>query len=284
MKKSGRKKNLVNVAQVKKLSVFRYPGGKTWLIPRIRSWLGSKKFTELLEPFAGGGIVGLTAVSENLVERATLVELDPNVAAVWKTVLSPDGGAVWLSEQILNFRVSAKSVESVLESKPRDVWKKAFVTILRNRCQRGGIMAEGAGLLKEGENGKGLLSRWYPETLAKRIEVISGMRERITFIEGDAFTVLAQHRNKENLAVFIDPPYTTAGRRLYEKWEVNHAELFKTLRDYNGDVLMTYDRTDEILALSNANGFAAVAIAMKNTHHKVMEELLIGRNLNWVSN
>ena len=32
----------VNVASVPQRSPFRYPGGKTWLVPHIRRWLGSR--------------------------------------------------------------------------------------------------------------------------------------------------------------------------------------------------------------------------------------------------
>ena len=35
------KGNIVNVASGKQLSPFRYPGGKTWLVPTVRSWLKS---------------------------------------------------------------------------------------------------------------------------------------------------------------------------------------------------------------------------------------------------
>src|SRR5205809_2769235 len=51
-----------NVASVTQLSPFRYPGGKTWLIPYIRAWLLSKapKATRFVEPFAGGAIVSLS--------------------------------------------------------------------------------------------------------------------------------------------------------------------------------------------------------------------------------
>src|SRR6266446_9065771 len=51
----------INVASVPQRSPFRYPGGKTWLVPYIRDWLHdqSAPVCVLVEPFAGGGIVGL---------------------------------------------------------------------------------------------------------------------------------------------------------------------------------------------------------------------------------
>ena len=68
-------RRVVNVASVPQRSPFRYPGGKTWLIPQIRRWLDSltRKPSLLVEPFAGGGIVGLTAAFERLADRVLLV-------------------------------------------------------------------------------------------------------------------------------------------------------------------------------------------------------------------
>ena len=86
---SGRTRPVINVASVPQRSPFRYPGGKTWLVPYIRSWLKSLKTrpTLFVEPFAGGGIVSLTVAAENLAERGLMVELDGQVAAVWQTIL-----------------------------------------------------------------------------------------------------------------------------------------------------------------------------------------------------
>ena len=52
--------HVVNVASVPQRSPFRYPGGKTWLVPCVRQWLQSleKRPTVLVEPFAGGAIIG----------------------------------------------------------------------------------------------------------------------------------------------------------------------------------------------------------------------------------
>jgi DNA adenine methylase len=49
----------------------------------------------------------------------------------------------------------------------------AFTTIIENWVNRGGILANGASFIKNGENGKGITSRWYPETLRRRILAIA---------------------------------------------------------------------------------------------------------------
>lgn len=50
----------VNVAAVPQRSPFRYPGGKTWLVPYARTWLSNlyPKPAVLIEPFAGGRLSG----------------------------------------------------------------------------------------------------------------------------------------------------------------------------------------------------------------------------------
>ncbi|MGI8905387.1 MAG: DNA adenine methylase [Candidatus Sumerlaeaceae bacterium] len=272
----------VNVASVPKLSPFRYPGGKTWLVPYIRTWLSSKKQRPgvLVEPFAGGGIVGLTAAFERLAEHVLLVEKDADIAAVWNAIFS--GQAEWLAERILKYKLSTANAKATLAQPPSSQRDRAFATILRNRVQRGGIMAVGAGLVKTGENGKGISSRWYPETLAERIREIAACKQWLSFLEADAFDVITRYADDEKVVFFVDPPYTVAAKRLYQHWEVDHTVLFKLLSKVRGDVLLTYDNTVEINALAAANGFQTHAIAMKNTHHAKMTELLIGRDLTWL--
>jgi DNA adenine methylase len=272
----------VNVASVPQLSPFRYPGGKTWLVPYARTWLASlqPRTGLLIEPFAGGGITGLTAAFERLAEHVILVERDPDVASVWRAVLG--GQAEWLAERIERFELTKAKVVEVLQQEAETQRERAFATILRNRVQRGGIMAAGAGLVKNGENGRGLRSRWYPKTLAARIRAIATLRQRFTFIEGDAFEVIEAYADQENASFFVDPPYTVAARRLYSHWQVDHERLFQLLRRVRGSVLLTYDKTDEIAALARTVGFQTRSVAMKNTHHARLSELLVGKDLSWL--
>jgi len=270
----------VNVAQVPQRSLFRYPGGKTWLVPILRKWLSFYKPKILLEPFAGGGIVSLTAVAENFVERAIMVEIDEDVAAVWKAVLN--GYSDWLADKITNFTFNYETVKKVIADSPRSCHEKAFRTIVHNRAARGGILANGAGLTKNGENGKGISSRWYPSTLVKRIKNINSFQTKIDFFEGDAFPVIETHLHEKDTALFLDPPYVIAGRRLYRFNELNHIGLFALASRHQGPCLLTYEDSKEIIYLAEKNGFLSRKVAMQNTHLAQKNELLIARNFEWL--
>ena len=276
---------VVNVSKVPQLSPFRYPGGKTWLIPSIRVWLKSlePRPSVLVEPFAGGGIVSLTAAAEGLTDRVVMVELDAEVAAVWKTALGRE--CEWLARTILEFDCTRDNVIAELSERPTSVRQQAFHTILKNRTYHGGILAPGSGLIKGGEKGKGISSRWYPSTLAKRLRFIRSIRDRIDFIEGDAFAVMDSYRDDERAVFFIDPPYTAAGkragRRLYRHNELDHEALMKSASEVRGDVLLTYDDAEGVRDLAAAVGFDVDTVSMQNTHLKKMSELLIGRDLSW---
>lgn len=276
---------IINVASVPHRSPFRYAGGKTWLVPRIRRWLGGTPPAGLIEPFAGGGIVGLTAAAERLAGHVTLVELDEQVAAVWRTIIN-DGEGAWLADRVASFDLNAESLRRALGEKPADVRERAFQTILKNRTFRGGILAPGSAPLNQGENGKGIRSRWYPETLKRRILEIHSMRDRLAFVEGDGIEFIKRNSQRTDVWFFVDPPYTAAGkkagRRLYTHFDLDHEELFHAVSKVKGDFLMTYEDAEGVRELAARYGFDTEVVAMKNTHHARMNELLIGFDLGWL--
>lgn len=270
---------LVNVASVPQRSPFRYPGGKTWLVPRIRQWLSGKRVAELIEPFAGGAIVGLTAAFERLADRVTLVELDDDIASVWETILGPD--CDWLIDRIRAFEPTPQTVLEAVATGGRSSRDRAFATVVRNRVSRGGILAPGAGIVKSGENGRGLLSRWYPQTLCRRIAEIAAVRSRLRFVHGDGIAVLDEYSARSDTAFFIDPPYTVAGRRLYLHSDLDHDDLLCRASRVAGDLLITYDETDEVRRLALAHRLQTRRVPMKTTHHLHKWELLIGHEFGW---
>lgn len=271
---------IVNVASVKHLSPFRYPGGKTWLVPRMREWMQQQdRPANFVETFAGGAIIGLTVAAENLADHVTLIELDPDVAAVWHTIFSKD--ADWLANEILNFDLTVENVRDYLAKDTKSTKVRALKTILKNRTYHGGILAPGSGLLKGGENGKGIKSRWYPETLAKRIRNLIPLKDKITFLEQSGLDYIAEQKDRSDIIFFIDPPYTApgkrAGKRLYLYSEVDHELLFTLCEEAKANFLMTYDNAESVREMSMKHGFSMAEVAMKNTHHSKMSELLITR-------
>jgi len=275
----------VNVSQVPQRSPFRYPGGKTWLIPTLRRWLNSlasDKRKKFVEPFAGGASASLLAVMENFSEKAFFTELDSEVARVWDNVLSDDGCE--LAERVKRFKISKLATNRLFThvANGAELSEKALAVLVRNRIQRGGVLAPGAGRLKNGENEKGLASRWYPTTISERLAAIYAERERLSFTNEDGFELLKRFQNDTKAVAFVDPPYFVEGKRLYSHWQIEHRTLFAVLKEFKGDFLLTYDDAPLIHTWIEEFDYQVVAVKVKTAHHTKKRELLIGRNLDWL--
>jgi len=275
----------VNVSQVPQRSPFRYPGGKTWLIPTLRRWLESRSAQyrkKFLEPFAGGSSASLLAVMEGFSEKAFFSEIDQDVAKVWDSALSNEGSE--LATRVEEFKINKTTTARLFKhaANGAELSEKALAVLVRNRIQHGGVLAPGAGRLKSGENEKGISSRWYPETISERLSAIHTVRDRLSFTNEDGFELLKRFQNDTEAVAFVDPPYFVEGKRLYSHWQIDHHALFAVLKKFQGDFLLTYDDAPPIRAWVKEFGFHVVAVKVKTTHHAKKRELLIGKNLNWL--
>lgn len=272
---------VVNISSVPQRSPFRYPGGKTWLVPQARKWFKSCLGDKLLiEPFCGGGIIGLTAAFEFYFPHVLFSEIDKDIAAVWKTMLNDD--CDWLVKQIYSFEPTRDNLISIIDKPEKDCKELALATILRNRTCHGGILAKGSGLMKNGENGKGVFSRWYSSTIAKRIEAIHRLSPKMSFVEGNAFDIIQQHVNDSETAFFIDPPYTIAGKRLYTHFDIDHHALFDLVSSIKGHYMLTYDNVEDVRKMADEHGLQYCTIPMQTTHLIVKKELIISDNFDWL--
>jgi DNA adenine methylase len=270
--------NVTSVAPSRTPSPFRYPGGKSWLFPLVRDWLAAirprPKF--FFEPFAGGANFGLLALNAGICEHLFLNELDKKIAAVWTTILNDSD---WLVRKIRSFNATEKNLATYLAQSPTTLREQAFQSLLKNRVSRAGIVAPGAGLLKRGENDQGVFSRWYPETLARRIEQIALAKRKITFSCNDALHVIENNYEKRNTFWFIDPPYTIrkrhAGTRLYDCAEIDHGRLFQLLQARDRPFLITYNESEFCKRLAREFAFSSIAAKMITAHHKSKRELII---------
>ena len=124
----------------------------------------------------------MTAVMEDMVSSCVMIEIDRDVAAFWRATLE---SGVGLCDLVTQFEPTIEKLRAIEESHPTTVLDHGFRTLVLNRTRRGGILAKGASFSRQGENGRGILSRWYPETLATRLSAIQEYADRIAFVEGD---------------------------------------------------------------------------------------------------
>lgn len=208
-----------------------------------------------------------------------MVELDHEVAAVWEVIVNGDHN--WLADRIYSFDLTPENANLILQKEDKTIKEQAFSTILKNRIFHGGIIAKGSGLIKNGENGKGIKSRWYPKTLRDRIKAVGYVKTKMNFITGNAFDELEKVKNNVNTYSFIDPPYTVAGKRLYTHFEIDHDALFALTAQLKGKFMLTYDDTHEIRALAEKYNLDFRTIPMKTTHHIQKNEIIISDNFKW---
>jgi DNA adenine methylase len=274
----------INVSSVRKLSVFRYPGGKTWFVPIAQDWLkhAAPKPKLYLEPFAGGGTVGLHVAANHWAEHVLLTEVDAHVSSVWNCCLCAD--AIKLVERILTFEVSQDGVQEILDGQPQGLVDEAFQTIVWNRMNYGGIMHRRARLVQRGESDRGLHQRWYADQLADRIMGIYEMRSKITFLQQDGIQTIEEHAADPTAVAFIDPPYLAdhTGRRLYTHWSIDHDRLLDAASAMHGDFLLSYDNTPEALTLLGRYELSGCTVPMRTTLGREKFELVAGRELGWL--
>ena len=261
------------------LSPFRYPGGKSRLRETIINWIRDLGFrpTHFIEPFAGGASVGLAVAELDLADHITLAEIDPDVSAVWEVVLN--GQADAFANRIRNFELTHTSAAEIVASKTTNQLSRAFRCLLLNRISRGGIMAAGSGWLNQGENGNGIHSRWYPETLAQRVELTRALRTKITFVEGDGLDLLRNFINDRRAVAFVDPPYVVRGRgagaRLYSYCDVDCDKLFEIIRAFCGGMVITYHRSVVVERLAGESGLERHTVTVQTGHSRCKRELIM---------
>lgn len=264
-------------------SPFRYPGGKRPLLPQTTAWLEDHgRARHLVEGFAGGASVGVTALCEDRIDRLTLIEFDAEVAHTWETIFSPQADE--LAARLLALP-ALDDAFAVLDGPPStDPVGRALRLLLLNRVRRNGILADGAGEI--GRDGKTSRDRhrYIPSAMAARILNLAARRDAVEVRHGDALKLLPEYADAPDTVFYLDPPYSLPGgpaKRLYRCWRLNHTRLFSLIGRLRGDVLVSHQDHPTVRRLAQANGLQLAQIDISTTHGRV-PELLMARQLHWL--
>lgn len=206
------------------LSPLRYPGSKRRLASHIDEILklNSREPELFVEPFAGGASVAVRLLQLGSVKQIGLVDLDPIVAAFWRTVFFD---TKWLCKEIAKVPVTLPQWEAYRAMKPRSDRTRALICLFLNRTSFSGILNPRAGPIG-GYDQRGeykIDCRFTRETLIDRIQKIAAYRDRVAFVWNKSWDdALEDVRAKQatgelprDVFYYFDPPFFEKAEKLY---------------------------------------------------------------------
>ncbi|MGW6605263.1 DNA adenine methylase [Streptomyces sp. NPDC055036] len=252
------------------ISPLRYPGGKARLAPYIAHLLARQRPRprSYAEAFAGGAGAALRLLVDNEVDNIYINDLDPGVAALWRSIFH---NTEFLAELIESEEVSidAWHRHSEIYNNPegKSDEQLGFATFFLNRCNRSGILrARPIGGLEQTGDWK-IDARFNRDSLAQRIRHLGKFADRVSISELDARAFIRQLEPKsDDVLLYVDPPYLIQGDRLYldSLTQADHAELSTFLRNTPLRWLLTYD-ADKRITETLYKGFRCVEFRILHT-------------------
>jgi DNA adenine methylase len=232
------------------LSPLRYPGGKARLAPYLARVLASQSspIETYCEPYAGGAGAGLQLLVDGHVNKLIINDLNPGVAAFWRSVFFQTDDLIDRTEScevdIENWR---RQRAVYLNPDSYDDATLGFATFFLNRTNRSGILsARPIGGLEQ--TGNWLIdARFNKPDLIARLKRLSQLSSQVDVRQQRAIDLLRTlNRRSKPVLLYVDPPYVVPGEELYmtdHSW-AEHQRLEQCLRASTHPWILTYDADD----------------------------------------
>jgi DNA adenine methylase len=226
-------------------SLFRYPGAKTRLIKKFDRLLdamiqGKEAF---VEPFVGGGSVGLYVAEKYPLLPLYFNDLDPWISAFWSVM----GDGTHLEHQrlltLVNRQPTIKMFHELRDRGPRDVIEEAFYAVFFNRTTFSGILDAGPiGGLQQNSKWK-VDCRYNADLLMSSIDAIYQLLHgRVTVTRGNGIQRI-EFGCHSGMLLYVDPPYYEKGNDLYpiSMTHEDHLDLVRSMRTTTASWILSYD-------------------------------------------
>lgn len=230
------------------LSPLRYPGGKSDFASTAASIVQALnlKQPELVEPFAGSAIVSLSLLESELIDRATLIERDPLVYALWKAVfchLDELLEKFWALPITLDTWKSLRPILKISQPSESNLIDLALACLFFNRANFSGILTAGPIGGMEQKSKYTIDCRTNKDEITVRLLVAATFAERVDVKFGDALDLLPKLSANSSRVFYIDPPYFDKGELLYRHFYKlsDHRKLAETLKGLRSPWFLSYD-------------------------------------------
>lgn len=235
---------------MRSVSPFRYPGGKAflsqYLLERVQKLPDG--YRVYAEPFCGGAGSAVILLKLDAVNQIHLNDADLKVYSAWKAILEESERFVDAIRETPVDLDTWHACRTIVEAATEQSFELGFATFFLNRTSRSGIVVGAGPIGGYNQTGKWKIdARFNREALAERVRWLGEVRERVVLTQEDALTFISRSRERlpiDRTLFFVDPPYVTAGGRLYLNAmnEGKHIALSDMLRD--GSLphwVLTYD-------------------------------------------
>ncbi|MFF9109037.1 DNA adenine methylase [Streptomyces sp. NPDC014805] len=236
------------------ISPLRYPGAKRQLVPVIEGLIAANIPPPrlLVEPFCGGATTTLRLLGAGVAEHGILADVDPLVAAFWKTAAFD---AAWLTSSMHELKITVEEWDRWRAATPRSRRDRALKCLFLNRTTFSGILHGRAGPI----GGRAQASKYKIDCrfgldgLTRRINGVAELASTGRLLDvwqADWRTALKRVSERfsflsaDEVLLYLDPPYVDKALWLYE-WSFDsreHSDLASALsKDVQYRWLLSYD-------------------------------------------
>lgn len=236
-------------------SPLRYPGGKNCIFPFMGKLFYENDLIGIgyAEPYAGGAGLALRLLFEGYVNHIYINDLDESIYSFWYAILNrTDDFCDWVESVEVSVENWEKYRKVQRDSRNRNYFDLAKSTFFLNRTNVSGIIKGGMIGGREQKGKYKLDVRFNKQDLIERIRKIAVSRNCITVSNLDGLKFISKlNRKKEDLFIYLDPPYFNKGADLYMNSysRQDHEKLSNYVRTMKRKWMMSYDKNDFILHL-----------------------------------
>ncbi len=271
------------------MSFFRYPGGKAKLskpiLSKIQEITQDKEITDYIEPFFGGGSIGLAVLESDIfpdLKSTMLSEFDFALFCLWVAVyVEPEK----LTALVKGFNPTTESFYAFKDQLVNHRYDQdSMVLIGFKKLAIHQMSYSGLGVKAGGPIGGAKQTskydvgcRWSPDSISKKIAKYSKLLNKYdTLIHACDFAKTIELGTTKSF-IYVDPPYYDKGSSLYQFSfdEKDHERLANSLKSVDSTWLLSYDDCPQVRDLYQWAEIEEVSVNYTITTVRTKNELLI---------